>query len=111
VFKGTHKVWTWRFYPDRAGAFASDQGPLGSLVATLDQVPIIKKLTETINIDKPVFELTDKSTNEVNEYLGLKFIQTVLKTGENLSEFDKMCYLFEIVDKKKFFLHKINYGL
>jgi hypothetical protein len=60
VFKGTHRVWTWRFYPDRAGAFASDLGPLGSLVATLDQVPIIKKLTETINIDKPVFELTDK---------------------------------------------------
>jgi hypothetical protein len=60
VFKGTHRVWTWRFYPDRAGAFASEQGPLGSLIANLDQVPVIKKLTETINIDKPVFELTDK---------------------------------------------------
>jgi hypothetical protein len=60
VFKGTHKVWTWRFYPDRAGAFASDQGPLGALVANVDNVPVIKKLTETINIDKPVFELTDK---------------------------------------------------
>ena len=59
VFKGKHKVWTWRFYPDRAGAFANEQGPLGSLTASLDQVPVIKKLTETINIDKPVFELTD----------------------------------------------------
>lgn len=59
VFKGKHKVWTWRFYPDRAGAFGNDQGPLGSLIANLDQVPVIKKLTETINIDKPVFELTN----------------------------------------------------
>lgn len=58
-----------------------------------------------------VFELADKSTNEVNEYLGIKFIQTILKTGESLSELDKIFYLFEIVDEKKFFLHKIYYGL
>lgn len=58
-YKGKHKVWTWRFYPDREGAFNTDIAPLGHLVAHLDKVPVIKNLTETINIDRPVFELTD----------------------------------------------------
>ena len=56
--KGKHNVWTWRFYPDRAGAFANESAPLGSLISNLDQVPIIEKLTETINIETPVFDLT-----------------------------------------------------
>lgn len=63
-----------------------------------------------IDYNQIIFELADKSTNEVNEYLGLKFIQTVKKTKSG-KELDKIFYLFEIVDEKKFFLHKIYYGL
>lgn len=59
VFKGQHAVWTWQFSPDREMIYADETGALGSLIGDIDQVPIIQKLTETINIDKPVFELTD----------------------------------------------------
>lgn len=58
-YKGQHKVWTWRFYPDRANIFATENSPLALLIEDLDQVPVIRNLTETINIDRPVFELTD----------------------------------------------------
>jgi hypothetical protein len=58
-FKGKHRVWTWRFYPDRANSFANDFGALGALTATLEDIPVIKNLTETINIDRPVFDLSD----------------------------------------------------
>jgi hypothetical protein len=58
-YKGKHKVWTWRFYPDRVGAFADEQHQLGMLIASLEQIPVIKNLTETVNIDTPVFELSN----------------------------------------------------
>lgn len=60
-YKGKHKVWTWRFYPDRGNAFADDKDSLGALITSLEEVPIIKNLTETINIDKPVFDLSNPS--------------------------------------------------
>lgn len=59
AFKGLHRVWTWRFYPDRPSIFATEEGQLTLLIEDLNQVPIIRNLTETINIDRPVFELTD----------------------------------------------------
>lgn len=59
AYKGKHSVWTWRVRPDRDGIYADSTGPIGSLQGDIDQVPIIQKLTETINIDKPVFDLTD----------------------------------------------------
>lgn len=58
-FKGSHNVWTWRFYPDRANIFVNENSSLGLLINDLDQVPIIVNLTETINILRPVFELTN----------------------------------------------------
>jgi len=58
VFKGRHAVWTWQFSPDREMIYAEGDDPLGGLISDIDQVPIIQKLTETINIDKPVFDLT-----------------------------------------------------
>lgn len=59
VFKGKHQVWTWRIRPDRESVFAEGDNPIGGLISDIDQVPVIKKLTETINIDKSVFELSD----------------------------------------------------
>lgn len=68
-FTGTHAVWTFRFTPDRMGVYTDDKGnEIGSLIEDIDQVPIIKNLTETINIDKAMFELTDK-----------KFRNTIIK--------------------------------
>jgi hypothetical protein len=60
AYKGKHAVWTFRFNSDRAGVYIDDQGdPLGFLINDLDQVPVIKNLAETINIDKAIFELKD----------------------------------------------------
>jgi hypothetical protein len=60
-YKGKHRVWTWRVSPDRAHAFADDNDAVGGLINSVDQVPIIKNLTETINIDRSVFELSDSN--------------------------------------------------
>lgn len=60
IYKGKHLVWTFRFTPDRADVYLNNSGnPVGSLEADLDQIPIIKNLTETINIDKAIFDLKD----------------------------------------------------
>ena len=60
AYKGKHIVWTFRFNSDRPGVYIDDQGnPLGFLINDLDQIPVIKNLAETINIDKAIFELKD----------------------------------------------------
>lgn len=59
-YKGKHKIWTFIFYPDRAGAYDDSTGnPISLLSKDLHQVPIIEKLTETINNTRAVFDLED----------------------------------------------------
>lgn len=59
-FKGKHRVWTFTFYPDRSSAYMDNNGnPIGMLENDLHQVPVIEKLTETINTFKAVFDLED----------------------------------------------------
>jgi hypothetical protein len=58
-FKGKHKVWTFRFNPDRSGAYVEGNNEVGSLIDDVHAVPFIQKLCETINIDKPIFDLKD----------------------------------------------------
>lgn len=59
-YKGKQNVWTFRFSPDRSGVYIDDKGDnLGFLINDLHEVPVIKNLTETINIDKAVFDLKD----------------------------------------------------
>ena len=58
--KGKHTVWTFTFRPDRSGVYTDDRGdPIGGLIDDLHEVPIIKNLTETINIDRAIFDLKD----------------------------------------------------
>jgi hypothetical protein len=61
-FKGKHKVWTFRFYPDRSGAYVEGNNEVGSLLDDVSGVPVIQKLTETINMDTAMFELKDATT-------------------------------------------------
>ena len=69
-YKGKQQVWTFRFRPDRAGAFSTDDNSVGLLEDSLHLVPVIKNLTETINTDKAVFNLKDeKSKNTVIKLL------------------------------------------
>ena len=58
-FKGKHKIWTFRFNPDRSGAYVEGNNEVGSLIDDVHAVPFIQKLCETINIDKPIFDLKD----------------------------------------------------
>ena len=61
-YKGKHAVWTFRFSPDRSGAYANDDNDIGCLLEDIQGVPFIEKLTETINIEKTIFELIDASS-------------------------------------------------
>lgn len=58
-YKGKQRVWTFRFFPDREGAFYTGEDDLGLLLTAIDQVPVIKNLTETINTDRSMFDLSD----------------------------------------------------
>jgi hypothetical protein len=63
AFKGKQKVWTFKFSPDRKGAYVDETGnQAGVLVEDLHEVPVIKNLTETINIVKAIFDSKDSSS-------------------------------------------------
>jgi hypothetical protein len=61
-YKGKHKVWTFRFYPDRSGAYFENNNEVGALLDDVNGVPVIQKLTETINMDTAMFELKNAAT-------------------------------------------------
>lgn len=61
-YKGKHQIWTFRFTPERSGAYTEGSNELGALIEDIQNVPVIQKLTETINMDKAIFELKDPLT-------------------------------------------------
>ncbi len=61
-YKGKHKVWVWRFRPDRTGAYSNDKDNIGTLLQDLDNVPVIKNLDETVNIETAVFDISNSAT-------------------------------------------------
>ena len=63
VYRGKQRVWTFQFLPDRTGVYKDDKGnDIGLLLSDLHAVPIIKNLTESINIDVAIFDLKDSKT-------------------------------------------------
>lgn len=65
-YKGKQRVWTFTFYPDRSSAYMDDKGnSIGMLENDLHQVPVIEKLTETINTVKAVFDLEDPQNKNI----------------------------------------------
>lgn len=54
--RGVHNVWTLVFRTDRDQSYANEKSPVGLLLSDLHEVPIIEKLTETINMNRPVFD-------------------------------------------------------
>jgi len=54
-YQGKQNVWTFKFRPDRTLAFEDNGNPVGLLLHDMHEIPVIEKLTETINIDKAVF--------------------------------------------------------
>lgn len=65
-FKGKQKVWTFKFVPDRAGVYTSEDGNrIGNLIEDLDLVPIVKNLEETVNIEKAIFNCKDSKFRNI----------------------------------------------
>lgn len=58
-FKGKHQVWTFRFSPERSGAYTEGNNEVAALIEDVHSVPVIQNLKETINIDKAIFDLND----------------------------------------------------
>lgn len=54
--RGEHNVWSFIFYTDRDQAYATEKSPIGFLISDVHEVPVIEKLTETINMNRPVFD-------------------------------------------------------
>jgi hypothetical protein len=62
-YKGKQQVWTFRFETDRPYVYGEH---CELLIEDMDQVPIIKKLTESVNIDTAVFDTkSDVSKNTI----------------------------------------------
>ena len=61
-YKGKHQVWTFRFSPERAGAYTEGDNEIAAVVEDVHSVPFIQNLKETINIDKAIFDLKDSAT-------------------------------------------------
>ncbi len=61
-YKGKHQVWTFRFSPERSGAYVENNSEVGALIEDVHSVPVIQNLKETINMDKAIFELKDTAT-------------------------------------------------
>lgn len=60
TYTGKHRVWTFTFTPDRSGVYSdSKDSAAGLLNDDIDEVPIIKNLTETINMTKAIFNCKD----------------------------------------------------
>jgi hypothetical protein len=66
-FRGQHNVWTVIFRPDREEVYCDEDGnSIGLLLEDIHAVPVIKNLTETINIDKAIFDIKDlKARNTI----------------------------------------------
>lgn len=54
--RGVHNVWSLTFRTDRDQSYANEKSPIGLLLSDLHEVPIIENLTETINMNRPVFD-------------------------------------------------------
>ena len=58
-YKGKHLVWTFRFNPERENAYFENNSIVGALINDINGVPIIEKLTETINMSSAIFDVGD----------------------------------------------------
>jgi hypothetical protein len=59
-YKGKQTVWTFRITPDRVGVWNDESGnEIGELINDLHEVPVIKNLEETVNIERAVFDCKD----------------------------------------------------
>jgi len=56
-------AWIWTFEAEQVDVFLKDQDPVGLLKEDLNGVPIIRNLTNTAPLDKPVFLVEGEDQN------------------------------------------------
>jgi hypothetical protein len=57
AYTGKQLVWTFSFIPDRPDVYTNERGDkIGYLIEDLHEVPVILKLTESINIITAMFD-------------------------------------------------------
>lgn len=64
-FKGRHQVWTFSFSPDRVDVYLEGNNDIGALIGDIHGVPFIKNLSETVNIEKAVFDCHSTSNKNI----------------------------------------------
>jgi hypothetical protein len=55
-YSGCQNIWTFTIQTDRDDVYLDGNNPIGKLLEDIHAVPVIKSLTETINIDKAIFD-------------------------------------------------------
>ena len=58
-YSGRQNIWTFTIQTDRDDVYLDGNNPIGKLLEDIHAVPVIKSLTETINIDKAIFDCKD----------------------------------------------------
>jgi len=61
-YQGIQRVWTFKFMSDHTDVYSDEYDPLGKLREDVHNVPIIKNLSETINIQRAVFDCKTRSS-------------------------------------------------
>jgi hypothetical protein len=61
--KGKANHWVFEFTTERDDIFLKDNNPVGHLIDDLNGVPVIPNLTNSQDIDPPVFITKGKKTN------------------------------------------------
>lgn len=69
---GAATYWIWEFVTERDKIFQKNSDPVGLLVEDLDGVPVVRNLTESIDLDPPAFKTQGESANTwvfiINEF-------------------------------------------
>lgn len=60
---GSAAYWIWEFGTERDQVFQKNSDPVGLLVDDLDLVPVVKNLTESIDLDPAVFKTQGNHAN------------------------------------------------
>jgi hypothetical protein len=68
-FEGKANHWIWEFDVERDDVFLSDTDPAGLLKQDLNNVPVINRLEETIDLDPPAFKTAGEHFNTFVEII------------------------------------------
>ena len=57
------KEWFWEFETEQVDVFATKDDPVGLIKQDLQGIPVIRNLTETVALEKPIFITSGDNQN------------------------------------------------